>query len=192
MKSPLNEKSLLEKAREGDGEAFGELVRLYEKFVYNTAYGFLLNADDAFDASQNAFLKAWRAIKGFKGESSFSTWLYRITANCAKDALYERNKKSVALSSTDDEGTEADIPVTDTPESQYIKKEEGEELRRAIEMLDGDSREIIVLRELSGLSYNEIANTLEVELGTVKSRLNRARARLREILLEQKDKASVK
>ncbi len=191
MKSQVSEKLLLEKAVKGDGEAFGELVRLYEKFVYNTAYGFLLHADDAFDVSQNAFLKAWRAIKGFKGESSFSTWLYRITVNCAKDSLAERNKKRLELSSTDDEKV-LDIPVSETPEKEYVRKEEVAELRRAIDALDEDMKEIIVLRELSGLSYDEISKTLAIELGTVKSRLNRARTRLREILLEQKDKTLVK
>ena len=87
-----NEALLIKKSQAGDGEAFGELVRHYEKFVYYTAYGFLTNPDDAFDVSQEAFIKAWRSIEGFREKSLFSTWLYRITVNTAKDALEKRSR----------------------------------------------------------------------------------------------------
>lgn len=191
MKSPVNEKFLVAKAKNGDGEAFGELVRFYEKFVYNTAYGFLFSPHDAFDVSQEAFIKAWRSINSFKGDSAFSTWLYRITVNTAKDALFAKARRK-ELSSTDSEGEIIDTPAPDTPETEYIRKERREELMRAIDTLDEDAREIIILRELDGLSYEEIAELLKIELGTVKSRLSRARARLSQKLLEQNEKFFVK
>lgn len=175
----------VKKAKDGDGEAYGELVRRYEKFVYNTAYGITLNSFDAFDASQNAFIKGWRAINSFKEESSFSTWLYRIVANCAKDIIYEKQKRKFDLP------TEEAHRLTDgeTPEDTYIRNEEREFLKTALLSLDDDAREIIVMRELSGLSYAEISQTLSIEIGTVKSRLNRARRKLREKIMEQKGNA---
>lgn len=191
MKGPENEKLLVARAKKGDGEAFGELVRFYEKFVYNTAYAFLFSADDAFDVSQDAFIKAWRGINNFKGDSAFSTWLYRIVVNTAKDAISRRGKRR-ELSSTDSEGEIIDAPAPDTPEAEYIKKESREELFQAIDTLDEDAREIIILRELDGLSYEEIATLLGLELGTVKSRLSRARAKLSEKLMEQNEKFFVK
>lgn len=191
MKGMENEKLLVERAKKGDGEAFGELVRFYEKFVYNTAYGFLFLRDDAFDASQEAFIKAWRGIKSFKGDASFSTWLYRITVNTAKDAVSARVKRR-ELSSTDAEGDIIDTPIHETPETAYLEKERRETLSHAIDTLPEDFREIIILRELDGLSYEEIATLLELELGTVKSRLSRARAKLSEKLVEQNEKFFVK
>ena len=192
MESMDKENVYLEKARLGDGEAFGELVRFYESFVYNTAYGFMLNPDDAFDVAQDAFLKAWRGIKDFKGTSAFSTWLYRITVNTAKDALTLKNKRGAELSSTLEEGEVMDTPDTETPEKALVEKERREALKRAIDSLDVSMREIVILRELNGLSYEEISMILDVELGTVKSRLSRAREKLREILLEQKEIFGVK
>lgn len=192
MESMDKENVYLEKARLGDGEAFGELVRFYESFVYNTAYGFMLNPDDAFDVAQDAFLKAWRGIKDFKGNSAFSTWLYRITVNTAKDALTLKNKRGAELSSTLEEGEVMDTPDTETPEKALVEKERREELKKAIDSLDVSMREIVILRELNGLSYEEISMILDVELGTVKSRLSRAREKLREILLEQKEIFGVK
>ncbi|MBQ7897353.1 MAG: sigma-70 family RNA polymerase sigma factor [Clostridia bacterium] len=192
MQSMDKEKVYLEKARCGDGEAFGELVRFYESFVYNTAYGFMLNPDDAFDVAQDAFLKAWRGIKDFKGSSAFSTWLYRITVNTAKDALALKKKRGAELSSTLEEGEILDTPDLNTPETAFIEKESREELKRAIDSLDDSMREIIILRELNEMSYEEISEALDTELGTVKSRLSRAREKLREKILEQKENFSVK
>ena len=192
MQSMDKEKMYLEKARLGDGEAFGELVRFYESFVYNTAYGFMLNPDDSFDVAQDAFLKAWRGIKDFKGSSAFSTWLYRITANTAKDALALKKKRASELSSTLEDGEVLDTPDLSTPEKAFIEKESHEELIKALNSLDEAMREIVILRELNGLSYEEISAILDVELGTVKSRLSRAREKLREKILEQKEKFPVK
>lgn len=191
MKSMDNEKLLIAKAQDGDGEAFGELVRFYERFVYNTAYGFLLSPEDAFDIAQDAFIKAWRSVKSFKGESAFSTWLYRITVNTAKDAISAKARRR-ELFSVDTAGNALSIPTDDTPEREYIRKEESEALRLAIDELDNASREIIVLRELDGLTYEQIALTLGLEMGTVKSRLSRAREKLVRKLGEQNETTGVK
>lgn len=185
MKLPVTDSELVALSKKGNTLAFGELVKKYEKFVYNTAYTFLLNREDAFDISQNSFIKAWRNISSFEEKSSFSTWLYRITVNSAKDYLISKNKNSTL---------EIDEEVSDltSPESEYIKKESLSNIEMAINSLDEDLKEVVLLREIEELSYNEISEVLEIELGTVKSRLSRARAKLREILLEQKQISSVK
>ena len=187
-----NEALLIKKSQAGDGEAFGELVRHYEKFVYNTAYGFLTNPDDAFDVSQEAFIKAWRSIEGFREKSLFSTWLYRITVNTAKDALEKRSRLRLEMSSTDEEGETLDLPDVSTPESDFIKKETSEELYRAINSLDDTAREFIILRDVNSLTYEEISALTETEIGTVKSRINRAREKLKEKLREQNKAFEVK
>lgn len=180
MKKCDNEEKLVKEAIKGNTLAFGELVRHYEKFVFNVAYSFTANYDDAFDVAQDSFIKAWKKLSLFKGEASFSTWLYRITANTAKDLLAERNRRQ--------HESEADehIPSQyETPEERAIREENARELRQALDALDPEMREILVLRELEQLSYTEISELLGLEMGTVKSRLSRAREKLREILREQ-------
>ena len=185
MKLPVTDSELVALSKKGNTLSFGELVKKYEKFVYNTAYAFLLNREDAFDVSQNSFIKAWRNISSFEEKSSFSTWIYRITVNSAKDFLVSKNKNSTL---------EIDEQVKDlsSPESEYIKKESLSNIEMAINSLEEDLKEVVLLREIEELSYNEISEVLEIELGTVKSRLSRARAKLREVLLEQKESFPVK
>ena len=178
----VNEEKLLKEALSGNSASFGDLVRHYEKFVFNTAFSFMLSVDDACDVAQNAFIKAWQKLDTFKGEAAFSTWLYRITANCAKDALSERNKRYSELTLEEKEPEERH-----TPEDTIIKKEDVAELQKALSLLDEDSRKILVLREFEELSYQEIAETLETELGTVKSRISRAREKLLKIILNLRE-----
>lgn len=186
----MKESELIALCQKGNCTAYGELVKKYEKFVYNTAYGFVLNSDNAFDISQDTFIKAWRKISSFEGKSSFSTWLYRITVNTAKDFLSSTKNKTALL--CDEEGKALDILDKETPESQYIKKETLTEIEKAVMALDEDLREVIILREVENLTYNEIALCLEIELGTAKSRLSRARQKLRTILREQNEEFFVK
>lgn len=184
---------LVERARAGDDEAFSELVLGYERFVYNTACRALSaggrSIDVADDVAQAAFIKAWRNIKSFRGDCTFSTWLYRITVNTARDLLrVESRRPTVSLTrddEADDDGSEWDIPLTsgDTvPEDALDRKEAILAVRRAIEELPEDQRQVIVMRDLHELSYQEISETLGVEMGTVRSRINRGRQKLKNIL----------
>ncbi len=182
---------LIRRAKDGDDEAFGEIVTLCERFVYNTACRILAQSDggisDAEDVAQAAFLKAWRSLGSFRGECSFTTWLFRITVNCAKDALRTSSRHpTVSITRTDDgEEKEWDLPETNTdllPEENLEKRERIEGIRRAINELPEEQRQVLILRDLQELPYTQIAEMLELELGTVKSRLNRARLNLKNIL----------
>lgn len=168
----------------GDETAFGELVRLFEKKVYNLALRMCGNPEDAADAAQDAFLAAWKGLPNFRGEAGFSTWLYRLTSNAAIDHL-RRTKRQRGEASLDDEALRLDV-ADDAPSPQA--RAEGEELRAAVlsglaQLSDGH-RQALTLRELQELSYEEIAAVLEVDLGTVKSRIFRARSALRKILIK--------
>ena len=193
--APLDENiaDLVRQAQNGDDDAFSELVRHYEKFVYNTACKALSaggrSIDGADDIAQSAFIKAWRNLSLFRGECTFSTWLYRITVNTARDMLrYESRRGTVSLvkdTEDEDDGSEWDVPVTsgDTiPEDAMERKEAILAVRRAIEELPEDQRQVIVMRDLHELSYQEIAEKLGIELGTVRSRINRGRQKLKNIL----------
>ena len=193
--APLDENiaDLVRQAQNGDDDAFSELVRHYEKFVYNTACKALSaggrSIDGADDIAQSAFIKAWRNLSLFRGECTFSTWLYRITVNTARDMLrYESRRGTVSLvkdTEDEDDGSEWDVPVTsgDTiPEDAMERKEAILAVRRAIEELPEDQRQVIVMRDLHELSYQEIADKLGIELGTVRSRINRGRQKLKNIL----------
>lgn len=168
----------------GSGEAFEELVRLYENKVYTLAVRMCGSQEDAGDIAQEAFLSAWRGLPSFRGEAEFATWLYRLTTNAAIDHL-RRMKKQRGEVSLDDE--ELRLTAVDSSPSPQ-ESAEGVELRQAVaagmKRLSEDHRQVLVLREMQELSYEEIAQVLEVDLGTVKSRISRARKALRKILLE--------
>ena len=168
----------------GDECAFGELVRLYENKVYTLALRICGDPEDARDAAQEAFLSAWRGLPSFRGDAELSTWIYRLTSNAAIDQL-RRTKRQRGEVSLDD--GELGLTVRDgAPGPQEAA--EGAELRAAVAAgltrLSPDHRQALSLREVQGLSYEEIAQVLEVDLGTVKSRISRARRALRKILLE--------
>ena len=173
---------LVRAAAKGDEDAFAELVRLHEKKVYNLALRMCGNAEDACDAAQEAFLSAWKGLPNFRGEAGFPTWLYRLTSNAAIDLL-RKNKNQRGEVSLDCEDTGID-PVDDGPSLQ--EQAEGAELREAVAaglaLLSVDHRQVLVLREMQELSYEEISAMLGVDLGTVKSRISRARSALRKIL----------
>ena len=186
--------TLVRRAQNGDEAAFASIVELYERFVYNTAVRVLRmsggNPDDGEDVAQNVFLKAWRSLDSFRGDCAVSTWLYRITVNAARDQVrvsmrHETDSLTASDPDSDDETSAIDVPVTsgDTvPESAIDRRETILAVRRAIESLPPDMRKIIVLRDLNDMSYQDIAVLLHVEVGTVKSRLNRARNSLKKIL----------
>lgn len=175
---------LVRAAAGGDEDAFAQLAELHEKKVYNLALRMCGNPEDAWDAAQEAFLSAWRGLPSFRGEAGFSTWLYRLTSNAAIDQL-RRTKRQRGESSLDDESLGIDA-VDRTPSPQ--ERAEESELRGAVTAglarLSDSHRQALVLREVQELSYEEIAAVLEVDLGTVKSRISRARSALRKILQE--------
>ena len=176
---------LVRAAAAGDADAFAQLVGQYESRVYSLTLRMCGNPEDAADAAQEAFLSAWRGLPSFRGEAGFSTWLYRLTSNAAIDQL-RKGKRQREEASLDD----GDLPL-DVPDRQPGPQEavESAELQRAVadglRELSEDHRQILLLREYQGLSYDEIAQALEVDLGTVKSRISRARRALRKILLER-------
>ena len=173
---------LVRTAARGGEDAFGELVRLYENKVYALALRMCGSPEDARDVAQEAFLSAWRGLPSFRGEAEFATWLYRLPSNAAIDHL-RRTRRQRGEASLENE-------AAFTPDSGPSPQESAErgELRGAVaaglELLTEDHRQILVLRELQELSYEEIAQVLELDLGTVKSRIARARKALRKILLE--------
>ncbi len=173
---------LVRAAAKGRTDAFEELVRLHEKKVYALTLRMCGNPEDARDAAQEAFLSAWRGLPSFRGEAGFSTWLYRLASNAAIDQL-RRNRRQR-------EEASLDAGEMDTPDQSPGPQEaaEGSELQRAVAdglaSLSEDHRRILLLREYQELSYDEIAQTLDMDLGTVKSRISRARRALRKILLE--------
>lgn len=183
------EAALIERVLGGDTDAFEPLVTENQSRVYHLALKMMSDPEDAYDVSQEAFLKAFTSLKSFKGESSFSSWLYRITANLCLDQLRSRKKqKTASLVYLDDEAAEQELQLPDLryePASELERRELRRAIDRALEKLPAQSRSILLLREASGLSYSEIGETLGLEEGTVKSRLFRARAKLAKILRDE-------
>lgn len=176
------------KAADGDENAFETLVRKYERLVSTCVYSIAGNAEDVLDISQDVFLKVYKSIGTFKGDSEFSTWLYRIAKNTALDFVRRRKQNALSIDSSGDEGEGFDLPdesVNTSPEKKALQNERKRMLYDAINKLSDEHREIIILRDLNDYSYDDIANALGIESGTVKSRLFRAREALRKILLKE-------
>ena len=182
------EQAVIRQILDGDVNAFEELMAAYEKNVYNLALRTVNDREDAADMAQEAFIKAYQSLSSFRGDSKFSVWLYRIVSNVCLDFLRRRNRRStVSLSVEDDEGEEAQLDIPDesfSPEAQLERRLTREAVQRGLSGLPPDSRQILLLREIQGLSYEEIARVLDLEVGTVKSRLFRARKKLCAFLLK--------
>lgn len=180
-----DEKVLIERAAKGDGQAFSELMTAQEGRMYAVALRMCGHREDAQDCLQEAMLRIYRSISSFKGQSSFATWVYRITMNTCLDEL--RRSKRRKASSLDEriEAGWAPVEDMDTPEHHAMRSEQRRALDRAIQELPEDMRSAVVLRDIQGCSYDEIAGILGTNVGTIKSRISRARARLREILSAQ-------
>lgn len=182
----MTDQELTERAGRGDQQAFEQLVRDNEKRVYNLALRMTGSPEDALDLSQEAFLNAWRGLASFQGECSFSTWMYRLTSNVCLDFLRARKRRLEAagalLSLDGEDAPDPAAPDRQRPEAVLERREQQELLRRALDALPDHHRQVLALRELSGLSYQEISAALALDLGTVKSRLTRARLALRKIL----------
>lgn len=176
-RSAETETSLVQQAQHGDRNAYGELVRRHYSGVVTVVQRMCGDARLAEDAAQEAFLRAWLKLPSYQPRTSLRNWLYRIAVNAALDVL--RHKPDEPLEKAAGLGLASQAA---DPESTLVEKEQVEMLQDAVRSLPDASRSVLVLREYSGLSYEEIASVLEVPVGTVMSRLNYARSRLREIL----------
>ncbi len=174
------ESSLVEQARLGDRNAFGELVCLHYPGVVRIVYHLSGDASLAEDMAQEAFLRAWINLDSFHPQSSLRNWLYRIAVNATLDVLRRRPEETL-----EEEDVQMLPDQTANPEAAMIEKERIAQCQQAVQSLPEAARSVLVLREYGGLSYHEIATVLDVPVGTVMSRLNYARTRLRELLEEQ-------
>lgn len=178
------EQMLILRCKNGDINAFEILVSEYDKKIYNIAYGLVGNAEDAKDITQDAFLKAFKNIKNFRGDSSFSTWIHRIAINAGKDFI-RKSKKSLSL-----EEIKSDRDIKDEsagPQDYIERKEKSLEINEALIQLKEEHRNVILLKDVQGFSYQEIADILEINIGTVKSRISRGRYLLRDLLKKNKE-----
>ena len=177
------ERAVIERVLSGDGQAFEALVKANEKGVYNLALRMLGNAQDALDASQEAFFKAYKALGNFRGDSKFSVWLYRLTSNVCLDMLRKAGRyDETSLTGEDEE----DLPLPDSrfdPQAALERAEVRRAVQAGLERLDPIFRQALVLRDVSGLTYDEIGQALDLEAGTVKSRIFRARRKLAAYLM---------
>ena len=180
---------LVQRAKQGDEQSFAALVEQNQGRIYNLALRMTGNPDDALELSQEAFLNAWKGLGKFQEDSSFATWLYRLTSNVCIDFL-RREKRRSALSMTvslddEEEARQAELPDERySPHVEAERRERRETLRAGLASLSEEHRRVLILRELEGLSYGEIAQVLELEEGTVKSRIARARLALRKYLIQ--------
>lgn len=186
------EKELILRAKNNDVAAFEQLISEHQTIVYNIALKIMGNEHDASDAAQEAFIKIFKNIKTFKGDSKFSTWVYKIAHNVCIDQLRKikniTSKTSVSIDETYENSENPILNIVDsapTPEEHLINKEKSEMLKMAIDSLHPISRTAIILRDVNGMSYEEIAKIQNCSLGTVKSRIFRARMQLKEIISEQ-------
>ena len=176
------ERALIARALDGDTDAFEALVRANEKGVYNLALRMLGNEQDALDASQEAFFRAYRSLDRFQGNSKLSVWLYRVTSNVCLDMLRKVGRRRESPL-TDEDGQ--DLPLPDDsadPQRELEKQELRRALRRNMAKLEPGFRQVLVLRDVNGLAYDEIAQVTGLEPGTVKSRIFRARRKLAALL----------
>lgn len=190
MMDKNQERQYVAEGKNGSETAFRHLVEENQKRIYNLAYRMMGNHEDAQDVAQEAFFKAWSALPNFKGDSSFSTWLYRLASNTAIDHIRKKKRQQEYSLTTDfpedEEGTEWQVPDENpSPESSLLHKELGEVIGEGLGKLPEHYRLVLTMRELGGMSYQEIATTLDSDLGTVKSRIARGRTQLREFLIKK-------
>jgi len=174
-----NDKELVKKAQNGDKVAFDALVTKYQFKVVNLVTRFVKDVDEAQDVAQEAFIKAYRGLSNFRGDSAFYTWLYRIAINSAKNYIVSQSRKSptyaVDIDDAEHMETAAALKEIGTPEGKLLTSEIENTVYKAIKELPEDLKTAITLRELEGMTYEEIANVMECPIGTVRSRIFRAR-----------------
>lgn len=186
MSNQIETDELVRRAKDGDMAAFDELVRVFQGPMFNLAYRMVNNREDANDLTQEIFVKMYRSIGKFRGDSRFSTWLYTVAANTCRSRLRQLRRVSshetVRLDSNWDEDTTRSIEPVDSGASP-VEELERDELKQCVELavaeLPEEFRAIVVMRDLQGLTYQEISGAMECSIGTVKSRLSRARTRVK-------------
>ncbi len=188
-----NDLQLVERAQAGDRDAFREIVEKYQRRVYSICYGMLKNPDDSMDVSQEVFVKVFRYLEKFNGESTFYTWLYRIAVNMCIDFIRKNSRMrsvdyddGIARIESMEGGDDNILPSTLglNPDKVYGRKELRQKMLEALETLSENHRTILVLREVDGLSYDELAEVLNISKGTVMSRLYHARRYYQDALRE--------
>ena len=178
---------LLRRAQNGDPEAFGRLMEPLEQLVWRVCWHYTGNREAAEDCGQEAMIRIWRNLANYRGECALESWVYRIAANCCMDWLRKKKRdRSVSVEPLREQGFD---PADDAPgtEEQVVQKDERRRLREAIRQLPDDQREALILTQLEKVPYEEAARALGVSEGTVKSRVNRAKARLKEILSGERE-----
>jgi RNA polymerase sigma-70 factor (ECF subfamily) len=187
-----SDQHLVKRTLHGDTYAFEELVKTYQNKVYMLAYRYMGNEDDANDMAQEAFIKAYRSLRSFKGDASFGTWIYRITTNVCLDELRRRKRKIVPISLDEPlatlDGDEIEREISDqslAADVIYEKKEFSQNIQLLLDEMKPEHKTVIVLRDIMELSYEEIAVVLDCSIGTVKSRISRARNILQKKLIER-------
>ena len=186
--SGMTDNELVIRSQNGDITAFEQLVEGYSEKIINTAYSIVKNREDAYDIAQEVLLKAYKGLKNFDGRSSFSTWIYRITKNTCLDEIRKKNKQRMTTVSIahEDDGEVVEIQIADPdpgPEDILYRKELGQQINKLIDELPEDYRMVVTMREIQDLDYQRIADILGCSLGTVKSRLSRARKIIKEKIL---------
>mgnify|MGYP001038973868 FL=1 len=186
------EKKLVGQAKKGNIKAFEQLVLEHEKIVYNIIYRIMDNEEDTYDLSQETFIKAYTKINQFNEESRFSTWLYRIATNTSLDELRKRKGKETysidkPIIGEDNDMLPEYIDENENVEKEIIGKEKNDVIECAFKELNKNNKIILNLREIQGLSYDEISKVLGISLGTVKSRISRARQEMKNILMQDKE-----
>lgn len=189
--SQMDDLKLVADVLNGNEGAYTELVKRHQVRIYQMAQNLVGSADDADDLAQMVFVKAYRSLNRFQGDAQFSTWLYRICVNCCYDWMKAQKRWDLAER---DEEWWGQLPTEsilfgkeECPDQQVISREFDDVLDTALQKLTPEFRTVVVLREINGLSYDEIAELMECEVGTVKSRLFRARTQLRKILTPFKE-----
>lgn len=184
-----SEKELIAAAKAGDERSFELLITQCKTKAYNIALRYLRNEEDAMDALQESFIKIYRHLDSFKEGSKFETWVYRIVVNTCNDMLRKSSgalAESIVRSDEDEKEYTLELPDPEPgPQESLLRREQAEQILAAMERLKPEQKEAIILRDIQGFSYEEISGMVNCSIGTVKSRINRARSRLRDILLEQ-------
>lgn len=181
----IQNEALIRRAASGDDGAFETLMLAHQKQVYSLCLRMSGNAEDAFDLSQEAFIRAWRGLAQYQFGAEFSTWLYRLTRNVCIDFLRRQKRQAAVPLETEQDGETMELPVPDSaplPEERVLHDEQRRVLQQAMLSLPDEQREILILRVVNDLPYEKISAILELPLGTVKSRLARARIQLKKIL----------